>query len=449
MLDIRDFGAQVGLLCTDAIQSAIDMAHQRGGDRVQVPAGTWISGTIELRSGVELHLGAGACLTGSDNPADYRATEVAGEYGGSASGFLIVADDCKDIAISGRGCIDGRGQSFMEGFRSTEGPYIRKPKSWRPRGIGLTRCQQVTLSDFTIRDAAQWTIHLTGCEDVLCQGLRILNALDIPNNDGIDPDRCRRVRIIGCHIEAGDDCIVLKCTKDHPELGDCEDIVISGCTLISTSAALKIGTESHGNFRRIVATGNTISRSHRGLTIQLRDGGHVEDIIFADTVIETRHFHPMWWGQAEAVSITAVPRQEGVQVGSISRVSLRNLICRGENGIFIHGDPSAPICDLSMDGIQVAVGRSSKWPGGQHDLRPSGGEEHGGLYVAPCPAIYLAHTRDAHLHKLRVRWLGEPAEWFSHALEAHDCPGLHLDTIDGGAASDELPAVLIDGDAKA
>ena len=61
-----------------------------------------------------------------------------------------------------------------------EGPYILRAKEWRPRGIGLTGCQQVTLKDFTIRDAAQWTIHLTGCEDVLCQSLRILNRTDIP-----------------------------------------------------------------------------------------------------------------------------------------------------------------------------------------------------------------------------------------------------------------------------
>lgn len=444
MTDIRDFGAIADTLCTAAIQDAIDVAHGRGGGQVMVPAGRWLSGTIELRSGVELFLGPGAVLVGSENPADYRSAEVAGEYGGTASGFLIIAEQCTDISIAGPGCIDGRGLSFMDGFRSPQGPYIRQAKEWRPRGIGLTACQRVTLKDFTIRDAAQWTIHLTGCEDVLCQSLRILNRTDIPNNDGIDPDRCRRVRIIGCHIEAGDDCIVLKCTKEHPEYGDCEDIVIQGCTLMSTSAALKIGTESHGNFRRIVASGCSIFGSHRGLTIQLRDHGNVEDVIFADCTVETRHFHPLWWGQAEAISITAVPRNDQVAVGSIQRVVLRNILCRGENGVFIHGSPEAPIRDLVLDGVQVAVGKTSKWPGGQHDLRPSGGEEHGGLYEAPCSAVYLAHCQDASVRGLKVRWFGDSMEWFGHAVEVHNCPGLAMNEMIGRAGQEDLEAIVQD-----
>ena len=443
MVDIRECGAQPDTLCTAAIQQAIDQVHHEGGGTVTIPAGRWLSGTIELRSHVELHLSSGACLQGSDFPADYRETKVAGEYGGSVSGFLIIADGAEHIAITGLGRIDGRGQHFMDGFRSVEGPYIRRAKEWRPRGIGLTRCQHVTLRDFTIRDAAQWTIHLTGCEDILCQSLRILNSTDIPNNDGIDPDRCRRLRIIGCHIEAGDDCIVLKCTKDNPELGDCEDILIQGCTLISTSAALKIGTESHGNFRRIVATGCTISGSHRGLTIQLRDHGNVEDIIFSDCIIETRHFHPLWWGQAEPISITAVPRNENVQVGTIRSVVIRNVLCRGENGVFIHGHPDAPIEDLTLDGVQVAVGRTSKWPGGQHDLRPSGGEEHGGLYAAACPGVFLAHCLRPVVRNVSVRWFGEMQDWFSNALQASACEGLILEGFSGEAASDDLEAVLI------
>ena len=443
MVDIVECGAEKGQLCTAAIQAAIDAMTQQGGGQVTIPAGTWISGTIELKSHVELHLCAGSVLQGSDNPDDYVQTEVAGEYGGTNSGFLIIADDATNIAITGMGAINGRGTHFMDGYRSPEGPYILRAKEWRPRGIGLTGCQQVTLKDFTIRDAAQWTIHLTGCEDVLCQSLRILNRTDIPNNDGIDPDRCKRVRIIGCHIEAGDDCIVLKCTKNFSQYGDCEDVIIQGCALISTSAALKIGTESAGNFRRIVATGNSIYRSHRGLTIQLRDHGNVEDVIFSDTTVETRHFHPLWWGQAEAIYVTAVPRDDSVQVGSIRGLVIRNVLCRGENGVFIQGAAEAPIEDLVVDGLRIAVGRTSKWEGGKHDLRPSGGEEHGGLFDAPCSAIFLAHCNKASVKNAKVRWFGEQQDWFAHALQAVDCPQLKLEDFDGQAADDSLEAVSI------
>lgn len=442
MTPITDFAAQADQCCTAAIQAAIDQVHAQGGGTVLIPPGRWITGTLSMRSHVELHLAHGAVLQGSESRDDYREVSIAGEYGGSQGGFLIEANDCENIAISGTGVIDGRGITFMDGFRSPEGPFIRKAKDWRPRGLGFTRCKQVSLRDFTIRDAAQWTIHLTGCEDILCQGLRILNRTDIPNNDGIDPDRCRRMRIIGCHIEAGDDCIVLKCTKENPELGDCEDILIQGCTLISTSAALKIGTESHGNFRRIVATGCSISKSHRGLTIQLRDHGCVEDVVFADCTIETRHFHPLWWGQAEAISVTATPRNENTQVGTISGLHIHNILCSGENGVFIHGHPEAPIRDLHLHDIRIRVGRSSRWTGGQHDLRPSGGEEHGGLFEAPCPALLMAYCHDSHAHDISVRWLDPTPEWASYAAEIIACEDCRIERINGDAARSDLEPIL-------
>ncbi|TVR13288.1 MAG: hypothetical protein EA401_07150 [Planctomycetota bacterium] len=442
MHSITEHAASTDTCCTNAIQNTIDHVHSQGGGTVLIPPGRWITGTLQLRSGVEIHLAHGAILQGSEQRADYREVAIAGEYGGSEGGFLIEANDCDNIAITGTGIIDGRGISFMDGFRSPEGPFIRKAQDWRPRGLGFTRCTRITLRDFTIRDAAQWTIHLTGCEDVLCHSLRILNRTDIPNNDGIDPDRCRRVRIIGCHIEAGDDCIVLKCTKDQPELGDCEDILIQGCTLISTSAALKIGTESHGNFRRIVATGCSICQSHRGLTIQLRDHGNVEDVIFADCTIETRHFHPLWWGQAEAISITATPRNDTTSVGSITGVHIHNILCNGENGVFIHGHPDAPIRDLSLHDVRICVGRSSRWQGGQHDLRPSGGEEHGGLYEAPCPALLLAHCVDSRIHDITVRWKDPIPEWASYAAEIIDCHHCRIGRINGDAAQSDLDPIL-------
>ena len=87
------------------------------------------------------------------------------------------------------------------------------------------------------------------CEEVDIHSVRILNNRMMANCDGIDPDHCKHVRITNCHIEAADDCIVLKTTEANSQYGDCEDILISNCTLASTSAAIKIGTESVNDFR--------------------------------------------------------------------------------------------------------------------------------------------------------------------------------------------------------
>ena len=89
-----------------------------------------------MRSRVELHLEIGATLQASEDPADYEDANIAGEYGGNAGGFLIQAHDCDHVAITGLGIIDGRGLAFMDGWWTEDGPYICKPKPWRPRGIG-------------------------------------------------------------------------------------------------------------------------------------------------------------------------------------------------------------------------------------------------------------------------------------------------------------------------
>lgn len=428
---------------TALIQAAIDRCHSDGGGLVALAGGRrFVCGTVHLRSGVELRLESGCVLAASRDQADFQERAFGGEYGGSSGSFLILAEDCQNVAITGPGTIDGDSLAWMKGWRDPEGRFIRDPKDWRPRGIGLYFCGGVRLEQFTMRDIAQWTIHLTGCDDVVCHALTIRNRLDVPNCDGIDPDRCRNVRISDCHIEAGDDGIVLKNTRQFAGRGDCTDIVISNCTIVSTSAGLKIGTESHGDFRRIAMTGCVIRGSHRGLAIQLRDHGTVEDILFANCLIETRHFHGGWWGHGEPVAITAMPRDASTVPGRIRRVRLTGLMLRGENGIVIHGNDRAPIEDLTLNGIDLEIEQRSRWPGGQLDLRPRFGAEHGGSEPHPNPGVLLRHGRNLTIRNLSVRWRGTPQPWWSHAIDAADIAGLSMAGCTGVAGQAGLPAIL-------
>ena len=183
----------------------------------------------------------------------------------------------------------------------------------RPTVIYVEKSNNITFKDVTIVDAPFWTLHPAGCDDVLISHIRILNPLDVANSDGIDPDHCSNVRIIGCHVTCADDCICLKTSKGNAEYGPCENIIIANCTLISTSAAIKIGTEGVGDFRNVIVDNCIISRSNRGLSIQIRDGGNVENVTYSNCIIETRRFCPDWWGTAEPIVITTFNRDENTK----------------------------------------------------------------------------------------------------------------------------------------
>lgn len=414
-----------------AIQLAIDACHQCGGGRVVVPAGgTFRAGSLHLRSGVELHLQHGAHLQASPEPADYQQRSIAGEYGGNSGAFFLLAEDAENVALSGTGTLDGNADAFLDGWWTDDGPYIRKPRDFRPRLIGCYGCRNLSIRNLTIRNAPQWSCHLTGCQNVLISGISILNGLDVPNCDGIDPDHCQDVRISDCHIEAGDDCIVIKNTREHAGYGPTRNITITNCTLVSTSAAIKIGTESVSNFQDIVVSNCTISRSHRGFAIQLRDEGNVERVLVANCTIETRQFHPKWWGNAEAIYLTAVPRHDNQPVGAIRDVRFSNILFRGENGVYLHGSPHSPLRNISFLQVHGTLCKTSRFPVRFHDLRPAHSAEHGGRTEGDLAAFTAHHVEGLRLLACSATLLDPNANHWNGPLATHDVSGLQSDGSD-------------------
>jgi hypothetical protein len=435
-INIMETGASPdGSTCNSrAIQRAIDACHESGGGRVIIPSnGIFVTGTITLKAGVELHLESGSCLRASHDPADYTDIKLAGEYGGNEGGFLIYASQADGIAISGTGTIDGQAYAFMDGWWTDDGQYIRKPCDFRPRVIGIFASTGVRIRDVTIRDAAQWTCHLTGCVDVVVSGITILNGLDVPNCDGIDPDHCRNVRISDCHIEAGDDGIVIKTTREHENYGPSENITITGCTIVSTSAAIKIGTESVSDINHVVVTGCIIRKSHRGLAIQLRDEGNVENILFSDCLIETRQFHPKWWGNAEAVYITAIPRHPDREVGMVKGVICRGIRSSGENGVFIAGTPDQHLQDIILDGVCGTLVKTSRFPVDYHDMRPSLSQEHGGLDKGCLSGFTARHVDGLTIRNCSISFPGKDSSHWKHALSVEHANAFLLQEFTGEA----------------
>ena len=380
---VVDYGAKGDGKSDDRsfIQAAIDKAHEEGGGRVIVGGcRVYLSSSLVLKSGVELYVERGSKLLATPVLADYlnpnkgvkdTGVDIAGTPVTLKPSYaFIYAYGAEDIAITGSGVIDGNCYAFVSRVSQY---YVTGEFYPRPTMIYLEACKHVTVHDVTLTNAPFWTLHPAGCDDVLIETIRILNPLDVANSDGIDPDHSSNVRIIGCHVEAADDCICLKSSAGNMEYGPCENIVITGCTLKSTSAALKIGTEGTGDFRNVVVSNCTISGTNRAISIQIRDPGCVRNVLFSGITIETRRFAPCWWGTAEPITITSINRVEGKESGTIENVVFENVTAEGENGVFIYGNHK--VKNIRMRNVSITLKATSKWERGLYDMRPGEGTE--------------------------------------------------------------------------
>ena len=384
--NVLQFGAAGDGMTNDtaAIQTAIDTCHAAGGGRVVLPGpGVYRCGALVLRSNLELHIGMGAILQGSDRLSDYALfggadaapqkrdvpSYVNCEYSGAPTHYFLYAKDCRNLSITGPGIIDGNEEIFYGTVTKWHIEGIFYP---RAPMLFLENTEHLTIREVTLRRSAFWTVHLVGCRDVLIDGIRILNNLRLANCDGIDPDHCQNVRISNCHIECADDCIVFKNTAAAMQYGPCENIVVTNCTLTSTSAAIKFGSESEDLFRNILIENCVISRSNRGISLQLRDKGAIENVSFHNISIQTRLFkEECFWGRAEPIAITVLKRKPDTNVGTVRNIRFSSISCRGENGILIYGEEEGLIRDISFRDVTVELCRTTGRAMGTHDLRPT------------------------------------------------------------------------------
>jgi hypothetical protein len=448
---ILDFGA-VGDGVTNngaSINKAIQTCAANGGGQVIIPSGgTYLSSSIELLPYVDLHIQKGAVLLASSDIDDYirpsmilNTPETAlngNPVVGKPAFAFIYAKNADHLCISGEGIIDGNGFSFV---KRTNRYHMNGDFYPRPTTIYVEHSHHITFKDFTVRNVPFWTLHPAGCNDVLISHIRILNELDVANSDGIDPDHCQNVRIIGCHIQCADDCICLKTSKGNEEYGPCENILISDCTLISTSSAIKIGTEGVGDFRNVTVTNCIISKSNRGLSIQIRDGGNVENVSFSHITIETRRFSEEWWGAAEPIYITTLSRQKHIPSGKISHIRFFDIYIKSENGIFIYSNDPSQIQEVSFEKVTLTLSKRSKWPVGISDLRP--GEDGGILFENPTSGIYAKNVTNLSFSHTKVFWGEEKDASFANAFVGTNILGLTLHDFVGKSAFAGIEDILL------
>lgn len=280
---ITDFGAigDAKTLNTEAIQKAIDAANANGGGRVVVPKGIFLSGTVVLKSDVELHLDRKAVLLGSTNPKHYLKI--------ARWKALIMADHAEHISVTGKGLVDGQGGElalhidslFYAGeIDSSKYNFVEmRPKYYlRPQIIEFVDCKFVKVSNVTLKDAACWVQTYERCKYV--------DIIDITvdsdaywNNDGIDISGSQNVKIIGCDVNSADDGICLK-TERPGDYDYCDSILIENCRVRSSASAIKFGTSSFNDMRNVVVRDIKIYDTYRSaIAIEAAQNGVLENIL--------------------------------------------------------------------------------------------------------------------------------------------------------------------------
>ena len=262
---------------TRMIQHAIDSISALGGGRVNLSGGTFLIAPIDLKSGVDLHISEGATLLGSPKLEDYPDRTETRHFDTSAlprwrNIALIYADEAEDIAISGSGTIDCSGKAYVkpkEGDNWTGWHFDRivpREKSI-PRAVFFAGCRNVSVRDITITNQpAGWSFWIHDCDYVRFRDCNIIADVRYPNNDGIHVNCSRDVFISGCHIETGDDSIVIRAnSRSLAQNKPCERVVATDCSLRSWSSGVRIGWNNDGVMRDCSLTRLKIWDSSNGI----------------------------------------------------------------------------------------------------------------------------------------------------------------------------------------
>ncbi|MCG6186033.1 glycoside hydrolase family 28 protein [Maribellus maritimus] len=292
-IDITDFGAKSDDTrpCTEIIQNAIDKVSKRGGGKVIIPPGKFITGSIILKNGVTLEIQKGATLLGSKNLEDYLSIQpdFVALRTGQATKQLIFAEGQNNIGITGEGSIDGQGAAFERAETGDE------PGITRPHLIQLIDCKNVRIKNVDMRNSGGWMQHYLACENLEIKGINVYNHCNY-NNDGIDIDGCTDVVVSGCFVDSDDDGICLKSTSPR----SCKNVLVTNCVVKSHCNALKLGTETTGGFENIIFSNCTVSPSvdpdpiygtqkgQSAISVEMVDGGLLDQVNINNiTILET------------------------------------------------------------------------------------------------------------------------------------------------------------------
>jgi len=464
LYSILDFGAVANgkTVNTHSIQKTIDVCAEKGGGSVIVPPGVFLTGTLSLKSHVNLVLMSGSVLRGSSILSDYRSDSLP-DYGRVYYGILYT-ENAEQVSITGQGMIDGNESVFFdwtkakviewggtkftrqkENFRKVnsgigDGPVVPLD---RPRQMVIfSNCKNVVIRDVSINNSPFWTLHLADCDGAVISGVKIHASLLTPNSDGLDLTSCSNIRVSDCDIRTGDDAIAITGYAYHFELPGyknirhvSENITVTNCTLQSSSSGIRIGFLDQNTVRNIHVSNCTITNSNRGIGIFLRDEGSLENITFSNLTIETRLHTGDWWGNGEPIHVSAIRGKEKVKLGQIKNLTFRDIYCKGESGLLLYGTDESPLDNILFENVKFELTGSklNSVAGGNIDLRGCLGDENQ-LFSRDLPGLLIRHAKNVTVTGFSLVWSGEPQPWQTWGIEALSVSGLDISKFTGSSA---------------
>lgn len=422
--NVRDYGAKGDgtTLDSPAINKAIEAAATAGGGEIYFPAGTYLSGSIRLKSDIHLNLSAGCVILAA--PAEMKAYDESESFGGFPEyqdgghtyfhNSLIWAEGAENVSITGHGMIDGKGLTKKDTERAgnVQGGSI----GTGDKAIALKQCRNIAIRDITIYRGGHFAIIATGCE------LGTIDNVTIDTNrDGIDIDCCKYLSVSNCRVNTpSDDALVLKSSYALKKPVVCEHISITNChitgyklgTLLSgeyipekvnwVCGRFKLGTESNGGYRDITLSNCTFNYSS-GLAFETVDRGVMENISVSNVTLNHVHHYPIY--------ITTGCRNRGpkedTHLSSARDIKISNVVandCDSLCSIIVTGMKDEPIRNVSLSNIQI-----NYRGGGQPLADPRAYREQGTNYpeprfAGPTPAygLYARHVDGLRVDGLTV-----------------------------------------------
>ncbi|TAH27304.1 MAG: hypothetical protein EAZ07_01735 [Cytophagales bacterium] len=460
--NILDYGAEKDKLSTAAIQKAVDLCTSNGGGKVIVPTGTFITGSIILKSNVNLYLENGAILLGSTDIQDYKVSGV--------KRGIIFAEDAINLGVSGLGTIDANGDSFYDLTKNhtyeefnknktrqkerymAEGTFFTDGPAKRTIDIAMTlvffHCNKVFINGITIKNTPLWATRFGYCDGVLIDGVNIQNNLLIPNSDGIHCTTSRNILISNCNIVAGDDAIVLtgftrdeetpgfnSTEQDKHKYGNKtiygENMTVINCLLKSRSSGIRIGYGQHP-IRRCTFSNIVIYDSHRGIGIFAHDASDIEELVFSNITIETRLHNGQWWGHGEPIHLSCISRFEGKLAGQIKNVQFNNIVSTGEQGILVFGQKESPMENIEFNNVQLRMrkGKETMGYGGNFDLRPATPKDMQ-IFEHDISGIYAQYVNNLSIRGFSLKWNNDLPTFFTHGIECVEVKDLLINDFFG------------------